>query len=109
MQDADILFFTSVAEGTPHVVLEAIANHLPIVCFNVCGQGDTVTDDIGRKVEMTTPKEAIEDFSRELMYLALNRKDLADMSIQCKEYQQKITWDSKAKQMVELYRSLIEG
>ena len=29
MQESDLLFFTSVAEGTPHVVLEAIANNLP--------------------------------------------------------------------------------
>ena len=30
MQMANVFLFTSVAEGTPHVVLEAIANHLPV-------------------------------------------------------------------------------
>ena len=29
MQESDVFFFTSVAEGTPHVVLEAIGNNLP--------------------------------------------------------------------------------
>ena len=29
MQASDVFFFTSVAEGTPHVVLEAIGNHSP--------------------------------------------------------------------------------
>ena len=36
MQSLDLFFFTSVAEGTPHVVLEAISNKLPVICFDVC-------------------------------------------------------------------------
>ena len=30
----------------PHVVLEAIANNLPVVCFDTCGQGDAVNDKV---------------------------------------------------------------
>ena len=33
MQKSDVFLFTSVAEGTPHVVLEAIGNNLPVLCF----------------------------------------------------------------------------
>lgn len=53
MQKSDVFFFTSVAEGTPHVVLEAISNNLPVVCFNTCGQGDSVNEKVGRKIELS--------------------------------------------------------
>ena len=57
MQKADVLFFTSVAEGTPHVVLEAISNGLPILCFDTCGQGDCVNDKVGVKVPLSNPTQ----------------------------------------------------
>ena len=33
MQQCDLFFFTSIAEGTPHVILEAFNNSLPVLCF----------------------------------------------------------------------------
>ncbi len=49
MQKSDVFLFTSVAEGL-HVVLEAIGNNLPVVCFDTCGQGDAVNDKVGKKI-----------------------------------------------------------
>ena len=51
MRQSDLLLFTSVAEGTPHVVLEAISNNLPVLCFDTCGQGDCITYDIANGVQ----------------------------------------------------------
>ena len=35
MQECDVFLFTSIMEGTPHVVLEAIQNALPFIFFNI--------------------------------------------------------------------------
>lgn len=104
MQESDVFFFTSVAEGTPHVVLEAIGNNLPIVCFNTCGQGDSVNEKVGRKIELSNPNLSIHEFATVLNDLEGNRTLLKKMSENCNERQHELSWEKKTLQMVELYK-----
>ena len=108
MQESDLFFFTSVAEGTPHVVLEAIGNNLPIVCFNTCGQGDSVNEKVGRKIELSNPTTSILEFATVLNDLADNLIQLKEMAKNCKERQYELSWDKKALQMIELYKQVIQ-
>lgn len=108
MQESDLFFFTSVAEGTPHVVLEAIGNNLPVMCFDVCGQGDSVNEKVGIKVPLSNPKQSILDFSEKINDLFHHREQLKIMSQNCMERQQELSWDAKAKQMVELYEKIMK-
>lgn len=107
MQQFDVFFFTSVAEGTPHVVLEAIGNNLPVVCFDTCGQGDAIDDKVGRKVPLSTPKQSVRDFADILKSLLNDRALLKQMSANCKQRQMELSWEAKAKTMVEKYRRLL--
>lgn len=108
MQSSHLLFFTSIAEGTPHVVLEAIGNNLPIVCFDTCGHGDVVNDSIGVKVEVSKPVESEKAFATILDNLYENRKTLSVFSENCKERQLELSWENKANQMYALYNEAIE-
>lgn len=107
MQESDVFFFTSVAEGTPHVVLEAIGNNLPIVCFNTCGQGDSVNEKVGRKIELSNPTTSMHEFARILNELADNLPQLKEMAENCKERQQELSWENKIAQMINIYQSCI--
>lgn len=107
MQESDLFFFSSVAEGTPHVVLEAIANNLPILCFDTCGQGDSVNEKVGRKIPLTNPEQSISDFAHELNVLYSDRGLLREMSLNCKQRQHELSWDEKAKKMVSMYEELL--
>ena len=108
MRQSHLFLFTSVAEGTPHVVLEAIGNHLPVLCFNTCGQGDCVTDDVGIKIPLSTPVQSAKDFAEKIEYMYAHREVLARMSENCKKRAEELSWENKAKQMVELYEKAIE-
>lgn len=103
MQKADILLFTSVAEGTPHVVLEAIGSHLPVVCFDTCGQGDCVNEKVGIKIPLTHPEQSVKDFAEKIELLYNHRDVLKNLSDNCIERQKELSWDNKAKRVVELY------
>lgn len=103
MVDSDILLFTSVAEGTPHVVLEAISNQLPVVCFDTCGHGDSVDESVGIKIALSNPQQSVKDFAECINYLIQNRYVLKKMSFNCINRQKELSWDSKALQMVEIY------
>ena len=107
MQESDMFFFTSVAEGTPHVVLESIGNHLPVVCFDTCGQGDSVNESVGRKIALSHPSQSAHDFARILNELEGNRALLKQLSENCKQRQMELSWEAKARKVVEEYERII--
>lgn len=108
MQQSDLFFFTSVAEGTPHVVLEAMGNNLPVLCFDTCGQGDVVNDKVGIKVPLTNPRQSVKDFAGKIEYLYSHRDVLKRMSDNCFERRKELSWDCKACKMVELYNQIVK-
>lgn len=107
MQGCDLLLFTSVAEGTPHVVLESFKNMLPVLCFDTCGQGDSVNDKVGIKISLSNPKDAEIEFAQKINYLYAHRDVLHRLSIGCKQRQKELSWEGKAKEMVDLYKKCI--
>lgn len=107
MQESDVFFFTSVAEGTPHVVLEAIGNNLPVVCFDTCGQGDSVNEKVGIKISLSTPNQSIIDFAEKINYLYQNRSILQQLSEGCNKRQKELSWGNKTLQMIELYNKAL--
>ncbi|KAA6303739.1 MAG: D-inositol-3-phosphate glycosyltransferase [Candidatus Ordinivivax streblomastigis] len=109
MQTSDLLFFTSVAEGTPHVILEAIGNNLPVLCFNCCGQGDAVNDNVGDKIELTNPKQSIQEFADKIELFYRDRTILKEMSANCNVRQRELSWENKANQVVDLYKKILRS
>lgn len=103
MREAHLFFFTSVSEDTSTVVMEAISNHLPIMCFDTCGMGYVVNEKVGIKIPLTNPKQSVKDFARQIEYLYKNRDVLKQMSENCDERKHELSWDNKARQMVGLY------
>lgn len=107
MREAQLFFFTSVSEDNPNVILEAIGNRLPILCFDTCGFGATVNESIGRKVPLTNPRESVREFSDHLNMFFENRPLLEELSRNCEHMQHKLSWDEKAKEMVALYQRVV--
>ncbi|MFC6860087.1 glycosyltransferase family 4 protein [Zunongwangia atlantica] len=109
MRQMQLFFFTSINEDTSTVVLEAISNQLPVLCFDACGFGAVVDDKIGVKISLSSPEESVVEFASRLNYLFKNRSLLKEMSNNCIERQLELSWDNKAKKVVALYkRALLE-
>lgn len=107
MQNSDLFFFTSVAEATSTVILEAISNGLPILCFDAFGFSSIVDEQIGQKVPFTSPQQSVQDFAEKIRYLYHHRDLLTIMSANCKRRAEELSWDNKAKQMVRLYKRVV--
>lgn len=103
MRRMDVFLFTSVVEGTPHVVLEAFSNGLPVVCFDTCGQGDIVDGRTGIKIPLSGPDRSAGDFADILNALDGNLDRLQSMSDACNERLQELSWDAKIHEMCGLY------
>ena len=108
MQRADLFFFTSVSEDTSTVVLEAVSCGLPVLCFDACGFGYVINDKVGMKIPLTDPRQSVIDFAEKIRCIYYNKDVLAEMSRNCKQRQEELSWDSKAKQMVRLYEKCLK-
>lgn len=109
MHKSDIFFFTSVSEDTSTVVLEAVSCGLPVLCFDTCGMGYVINESVGHKIPLTNPIQSADDFAEKINYLYNNREFLQKLSDGCKQRQKELSWDNKAKQMVELYNKVINN
>lgn len=107
MSKCDLFLFTSIMEGTPHVVLEALQNNLPIVCFDTCGQAGVVDDTIGFKIPITNTNQSIRDFTAIIINLYNHRDLLAKLKSNCLGRQKQLSWDRKALQMVGIYEECL--
>lgn len=105
MTKSDILLFTSIMEGTPHVVLEAIGNNLPVICFDTCGQGDVVNDKIGIKISLTDIENSSLQFAEAITSILYDRNQLKIMKANCHDRQSELSWRSKVRKVVDIYDS----
>lgn len=103
MQSSQLLLFTSLSEGTPAVVLEAVGNRLPVVCFDACGMGDVVDRRIGVKVPVRGPDDSVRRFAEAIRALHGDRERLQKMSDAATARAEELSWDNKARLMVDLY------
>lgn len=109
MQQSDVFLFTSIMDATSTVVMEAIQNQLPVVCFDTCGFGTVVDETIGVKIPLSYPDKSVKDFATELRKLYNDRQGLAQLSENCKERIKLFEWDYKAQRMVDIYMCVLKG
>ena len=107
MRKAQLFFFTSVNEDTSTVVLEAVSNRLPVVCFDACGMSAVIDASVGRKIALSQPSQSAHDFARILNELEENRALLRHLSENCKQRQMELSWEVKARKVVEEYVRII--
>ncbi|MCC6256614.1 MAG: glycosyltransferase family 4 protein [Ignavibacteriaceae bacterium] len=103
-----VLFFTSLNEGTPHAVIEALSNGLPVICHDVYGQGDVINKSCGIKIKMINPKRSIEEFSKEIIKLFSKREILEKLSEGAYSRAFEISWENKITGLINLYTRLLK-
>ena len=63
---------------------------------------------LGRKVALSTPMQSAHEFARWLNELEHDREVLKRMSENCRQRQQELSWEEKAKTMVEWYEKVVK-
>lgn len=106
MRNAQLFFFTSISEDTSTVVLEAVSNHLPVLCFDACGMAAVIDHNVGRKIPLSNPAQSATDFAKQLNELEHDRDLLKQLSANCRQRQIELSWEEKAKTMVEWYEKV---
>jgi len=102
MQTAHILIITSVYDLTSTVLVEALANGLPVICPDHCGFTDAITPDCGIKVPAVSRRELVAGIRDGIVRLNDEnvRLRLAEGALQ---QSAKYEWDLKAKTVSNIY------
>ena len=103
MEQADVMLLTSVKEGTPHVLLEALEHGLPVICHNAWGMSSVVNEQCGRLIPLATPEQSIRAFANAMQELAKNSAELEKLSSGALARAEELSWDSKAAIMRDYY------
>ena len=98
------LVHSSVKEGTPHVVLEAMAVGMPVICHDACGMGVAVDENSGLKVPMRDPKTSVAGFRDAILRLWSEPDLLAKLSKGACHRAQHLSWETKVRQVADAYR-----
>lgn len=104
---ADLLVFTSLRDTTGSVMLEAMANGVPVLTVDHQGAADLVDPDSGIKVRVANPKETIDSFRNALVRLARDRELLAQLACGARERAGEYLWTRQGERMRDYYRGVL--
>jgi glycosyltransferase involved in cell wall biosynthesis len=104
MQVAHVLAVTSVYDLTGSVVVEALANGLPVVCPGHCGFKDAITSECGVRVPASSKTELVRGLADaiQLLFDEDHRWKLATGALARSAIYR---WEAKARMMDEIYRA----
>ncbi len=107
MSAGHALVHSSVKEGTPHVVLEAMALGMPVICHDACGMGVAVDGNCGIKVPMRNPETSVAGFRDAMIRLWQEPALLGTLSEGAARRAQELSWDNKILQVEAAYREIL--
>ena len=106
-QAADLFVLTSLQEGTPHVVLEALASGLPVVCHDACGMATAVDSSCGVKIPMISPATSVDGFANALRDLITRPSQIRVLSEGAIQRAAELSWERKAERIADAYEDVL--
>ena len=109
MDQGHVFLHSSVKEGTPHVVLEALAMGLPVICHDACGMGVAVDERCGIKVPLRDPLTSSNGFSRAIGRFLDDESLVSRLSEGAIRRASELSWDSKIDAFLQAYGKIPHG
>jgi glycosyltransferase involved in cell wall biosynthesis len=91
----DALFYPSLRDSGGFVVLEALQNGLPVICFKLGGPGVVVNDSCGAAVPaLGDIEKTIDNFAQAVIATLARGKSGTELSTACRARVRAFTWDA---------------
>lgn len=107
MAQCDVFLFTSLRDGGGAVVVEAMSQAKPVICFDMAGPGFHIQSDWGVKIKPENPNQAIEDIANALekLYSDKNWRKQLGLSAQ-KRAQDFYDWNILGEKLYAIYQNI---
>ena len=97
----DIFVFPSIVEGLPNVLMEAMANGMPVITTETCGMPDIIENDFNGLLIPPADAAALE----EAVLRLANCEDLRrKVGTAARETMERFTWERTARMMESLFK-----
>ena len=107
MQESHVFAITSVKDLTSTVLVEALAQGLPVVCPDHCGFADAIDESCGVKLAVGTPRQFIAALAEALERLhddeTLRSKLAAGAVVRARAF----SWEHKAEKLAAIYAAKV--
>jgi len=105
MDESHVLVHTSLREGTPGVILEALSLGMPVICHDACGMATAINESCGIKVPMVHPHRSVAGFAQALARLIDRPAEVASLSAGALVRAGELSWDAKADEIAAMYET----
>lgn len=104
---ADVFVFTSLKEGMPHVIQEALALGVPVITHIACGMASAVTEECGIKIDVRNIAHSERKFAEAIEKLYRNPAELIRLSRGAVARSDDLSWDSNVSRIMEVYERVL--
>lgn len=103
MASGHLFIHTSVKEGTPHVVVEALCLGMPVICHDACGMGIAVQANCGIKIPLQDPETSVNGFQAAIRRFFDEPDLLENLSKGAFQRAAELDWDTKVERFLAAY------
>jgi len=100
---------TSVSEGNPTTIWEAMSFGVPTISLDHCGMHDTICEKCGVKIPINSYEQVINDLAFQLDHLIINPLEIEKLSTGVIECAKKYTWEQRRVFFNRMYDLAIEN
>jgi len=104
---ADVFIFTSLRDTTGNVVLEALSQGVPVICFDHQWAGEVVTARCGIKIPLTTPNRVVMELTHAIETLIDDGAKLKELSRGATERAKDYLWSYNGAQLAQMYEQVL--
>lgn len=108
MASGHLFIHTSVKEGTPHVVVEALCLGMPVICHDACGMGIAVQANCGIKIPLQDPETSVSGFQAAIRRFFDEPDLLENLSKGAFQRAAELDWDTKVERFLAAYSGNIK-
>jgi glycosyltransferase involved in cell wall biosynthesis len=109
MSKADLLIITSLAEGNPTIMWEAMSVGLPVITLDHCGMADNINNNSGKKIPLDTIDRMALSISECILEMQNNPTELAQKKHTVRLEAKKHAWNLRALFWDKQYTEAIEN
>ena len=107
-KETDIFLFPSIREGSPTVILEAMANSIPVIAFNMNGADIMLDRSCGILIPVITNEQMVNDFANAINYLCENHQIRLEMGLAAqKKVEENYLWKKRGELINQYYKSIL--